>query len=163
MAFKKLIISSVLSSFLLLAPLSYAAPQALKAQALESQLDDNPILLNAQTQWLVFTKTKNGGDWVKNAFDQLYFDVKRLKQHKMIYAVDIHKMPKMVSEFFALPKMRGYKFAVGLDRTGELTRDWPIEENTIAVYELNNLTISNAQFFKDEKSFKQFLMGLKAD
>lgn len=161
MAFKKLITHIALSSLLAVSSIGHADTQTFKPQAFESQFDENPILLNEQTQWLVFTKTKDGGDWVKNAFDQLYWDAKQLKSQNMIYTVDIHKMPKLVSEFFALPKMRGYKFAVGLDRTGELTRHWPIEENTIAVYELNQLKISKTLFFKEEASFKKFLSNFK--
>lgn len=132
--------------------------QTFQASHFESQFDEKVSLTN-ETKWLIFSYSKDGGEWVKDAFDEL--SITDLQSTKWVYIADISKMPGLVTEIFALPKMRSYKFLIGLDQEGKITKGWPRQDESVTVIKLSQLNAEKTHFFKDQASLRDFLRTIK--
>ena len=132
--------------------------QTLQPVVFDTQFEEKESLDN-DTKWLIFSYNRSGGDWVKNAFDQL--EIKKPQAHGWIYVSDISKMPSLITKIFALPKMRDYAFPMALDMEGDATKDWPRQEESVTVMQLDQLNVTKTEYFKDEKSLIDFLKTAK--
>lgn len=150
---KKLLLSAFLMSFTLL-----AQAQTFKAHSFEDQWD-KPQALNAQTQWVIFSSHKAGGEWVKNALSTL--EITDLAQKNWIYVADISAMPSLISKFVAIPKMQDYKFAIALEKEGDFTKDWPKQEDKVSVYKLNALEVVDTTYLDSEEAVVDFLKSIQ--
>lgn len=119
---------------------------------------EKPMSLDDQTEWLIFSSHKAGGEWVRNAFTTL--NVTDPQSLKWLYVADISAMPSLISKFIAIPKMQDYPFAIALEKEGEFTSSWPKREEAVSVYKLNHLTIEKVEFFESEQALTEFLKGL---
>lgn len=135
-----------------------AVSQTLRAQTIETQFEDQTLQLNENTKWIIFSTNKASSGMVRDAFEAQKIDTKSLESMKAIYVADVHSMPSFITKMFALPKMRDYAFAIGLDLEGDMTRNWPKEEDTVMVYTLEGLAIKKVSSFRDSDSFQKFLL-----
>jgi hypothetical protein len=159
MVFKKLMFTAVLSGAVLFSQGALADSLQLKPQSFETQFDKT-VSLSTQTQWVIFSTTKDGGNWVKESFAKLDFNEATLASKHLLYVADIHKMPSFISKMFAIPKMRDYGFPIALDKEGEGTQDWPTQEDAVNVYQLNQLEVVKTQHFANQADLEAFLKGL---
>ena len=159
MVFKKLMLATLLSGVMVFSQAAVADVVKLKPQSFETQFDQT-LSLNTQTQWVIFSTTKDGGNWVKEAFAQLNFNEATLASKQLLYVADIHKMPSFISKMFAIPKMRDYGFPIALDKEGEGTQDWPTQENAVNVYQLNQLEVIKTMHFANQSDLENFLKGI---
>jgi len=70
-------------------------------------------------------------------------------------------MPSLVTEIFALPILRDYTWPMALDMEGASTKDWPRQEESVTVMQLDQLNVTKTEYFKDEKSLIDFLKTAK--
>lgn len=146
---KKLII------LLLTALLSVTAiAEQLPRTKLISQWDE-PIVVDETIKMVIFAADKERGNWVKNALDSL--KITDLAAKKWVYVADISAMPSLITKLFAMPKMKKYAFSIGLDKEGEVTKDWPKVPEQVSVYFLDQLGIKSVKHFVDEASLTAFL------
>ena len=115
-----------------------AQAQSLSPQQFEDQFAE-PISLDHNTKWLIFSHDKDGGDWVKQSLEGT--GLSDLASKNAIYVSDISKMPSIITKMFALPKMKKYAFKMALDKTGEATANWPKQASTVTLMQLNNLSV----------------------
>ena len=136
-----------------------AQAQTMAKQSFEDQWE-KPVELNAQTQWLVITQSKDAGKIVKESFESL--ELKDLAQLNMLYLADISRMPGFITSMFAIPKMRDYGFQIGLiNEDGQLTalKLTSLDSEKVSVVSLKNLEVVDTQLFEDNAAFKAFLQS----
>lgn len=141
----------------LLAFSAVAHAQSLKATSFEDQWEKS-VELTEQTQWLVVSQSKDGGNVVKDAFQAL--QLKDLQQYKLLYIADISAMPSFVTKLFALPKMRDYTFQMALIKEENQLAEMKLplqDQETVAVIALNKLSVGEAKYFSDMAALKSFL------
>lgn len=131
-----------------------AEKQTLQNYTFEDQFAQ-PVILSVSTQWLVFSHDKSGGDWVKQALNEMEFT--DLEARGGIYVADISAMPSLITRMFALPKMREYSFRMALDREGKPTADWPRIDGTVTLMRLNNLEVVQLTQANSVEQIKAFL------
>lgn len=119
---------------------------------------DKPVKLDASVKWLIFSHHKAGGEWVRDAFNEL--GIKDLPARQWLYVADISGMPSFVTKLFALPKMRKYAFPIALSYDEENTENWPEKEDTVSVYKLNNLKIVESKTLPSKMALEDFLMSI---
>lgn len=136
-----------------------AQAQSLQKQTLQKHTFEDqfaqPMMLSVSTQWLVFSYDKSGGDWVKQAFNEMQFT--DLEARGGIYVADVSAMPSLITRMFALPKMREYPFRVALDLEGKSTADWSRTEGAVTLMRLNNLEIVQLTQANSVEQIKAFL------
>ena len=122
--------------------------QSLQPLVCEDQFGEQREL-NEQTQWLIFSYSMDGGNWVRDAFNELQINTSKMDEKNILYIADIHEMPRVISKMIALPRMRDYAFSIGLDTEGALTESWQRKEKMLTVYELKNLEVVQVTFYSD--------------
>lgn len=128
--------------------------QTLEKATFEDQHGES-LALTPTTQWMVFSYDKSGGDWVRQAFDDL--SLMDIETRGGLYVADISAMPGIITSLFALPKMRKYDFRIALDRSGELTANWPKQEGTVSLMRLNGLDVIEITYANSPEQIKSFL------
>jgi len=73
-------------------------------------------------------KVKN---MVRDALAEL--DVSCLQQGRVIYLANISGMPKMISKFMAVPRMRELNYPVWLDYTGSVVQTFPARKGEVTL------------------------------
>lgn len=141
-------------AFVLMMFFSVVYAEELKPQVFEDQFGET-ISLSASTQWLVFSYDKSGGEWVKDALKTL--NMTDLEARGGLYVADISAMPGLITKLFALPKMKKYEFKIALDRSGDVTKDWPRNEGTVTLMRLNGLNIVEKTQANSADQVKAFL------
>lgn len=138
--------------FCILSPISYA--ETVRQINLKDQWDI-ALPLTLETQWIIYSHHKTGGEWVHNVLTKL--DLAPLKQYKLLYVADISAMPGIISRMFALPKMRDYVFRVALAEDAEGLEGWPKKENRITVMQLQSFNVKQVHYFDDEIRLERFI------
>ena len=116
---------------------------------------DTPITIDESTQWLIFSADKEVSDQINQAFDNLR--MQDIKSKHGAYVADISKMPKLVTQMFALPKMKKYNFKVMLDDEGTATATWPRQEKKATLMQLKNLEIVSTTFVGTTDEIQKFI------
>lgn len=133
--------------------------QNLSVVTLEDQFGEK-IELNENTKWLIFSHSMDSNIWVRDALHFAEMTPAQMQQKGIIYVADVHRMPKLVTKWIAIPRMKDYGFPIGLDKEGTITQNWQREENTITVYQLDELKVVEVQFYLDLDSLQQFMNSL---
>lgn len=131
--------------------------ESLKPQLFENQWEAEQAL-TVSTQWVIFSHHKAGGQWVKESLEEL--GVENLDERKWLYVADISGMPSIITNLFALPKMRDYAFPIALVKEEKQAAGWARKDEQVTVYQLNHLVVKQTQFFADKESLKQFLASV---
>jgi len=120
---------------------------------------DQPQSLTSDVQWVIFSTTKDGGNWVKTQLEEM--GIENLKAKKWMYVADVSQMPSLITKFMAIPKMQDYKFSIALEREGDVTADWPKQEDAVNIYKLNALTIEEVHTLTTKESVAAFIDSIK--
>jgi len=120
---------------------------------------EQPLSLSSDVQWLIFSTSKEGGNWVKTHLEEM--EVENLKAKNWMYVADISQMPSLITKFMAIPKMQDYKFSIALEKEGEVTANWPKQEGAVNVYKLNALSIEEFHALKTKEDVASFLNSIK--
>lgn len=154
--FRKLISVLVLTFSFSLA--GQAVAQDLSGVEVNDQWD-KPMVIDDTVKWLVFSHHKEGGEWVKNTFQQQKItDTSALN---MQYMADISAMPGLITRLFAIPKMKDYGFRMGLIKDENLSQDWPRQEEKVSVFWMDKGSVSEAQYFGSEQEFAAWLKSVR--
>jgi len=149
---KSLILAVTLLGFNAVAQAEQAVETLAPAQFMDQW--EKPQALNADTKWVIFTSTKEAGKWVKETLETMQVEDMAAKQ--WLYVADISGMPSLITKFMAIPKMQDYKFSIALEREGDITQDWPKQEDAVNIYQMNALTIQKVHAFTSEDEVVAF-------
>lgn len=111
--------------------------------------------VDESTKWLIFSNDKNLSDVVKKTLDDL--KITDLSKSGGQYVADISKMPGLISQMFAIPKMKEYEFKLALDQEGEATKPWPKKEGHVTMMKLNKLEILETNFALNQEELTKFI------
>lgn len=153
--FKKITLATLLMSSAWLVQAQPALPSAEFVDQFEK-----PQALNAATKLVIFSAGKSPGSWVKESLTQL--NVTDLNAMNWLYVADVSAMPSFITNMMAIPKMKDFSFAIALDKSGDVTRDWPRKDDQVAVYKINNLDIQEMVYFDNQEALTLFLTEMKA-
>ncbi|MBD3754350.1 MAG: hypothetical protein IE937_01770 [Gammaproteobacteria bacterium] len=153
-------IKKILLPLLLLLAFSGQAAEfkSLQAHTFMDQWD-KPQMLNQQTEWVIFSNHKAGGEWVKKALNEL--QIQDLAEKHWLYVADISAMPSLISRFVAIPKMQDYAFAIALEKDGETTANWPKKTDAVSIYKLKALQIEEIYTLDSEQAVMNFFKLIK--
>ena len=106
--------------------------------AAATSLDDqfgHSVSLDTPHRQIFFAADMAAGKLVYKAFGQAKDD--KMKNAGVLYVADISAMPGFVAKLFAKPKMRKYPYWMLLDEKGQVTADWPRQDDAVTVIEGN--------------------------
>lgn len=149
---------SLFLGFLLFALAFKVNAQTLSVTTFEDQFSE-AMVLDENTQWVVFSFDKTGGDWVHEALTELA--IEDIAQLQGLYVADISAMPGIITRMFALPKMRKYDYKLALDLSGELTQDWPQTDGTVTLMKLDGLKVTEMKKVNQPEQIKAFIAQFK--
>jgi len=119
---------------------------------------EQPQALSSDTKWLIFTADKQSGKWVKETLETM--DVKDMAAKNWLYVADVSGMPSFITKFMAIPKMKDYAFPIALEREGVASSEWPKQEDSVNIYELNNLVIQKVHTLTSAEDVSAFLKSM---
>ncbi|MCG8428388.1 MAG: hypothetical protein MI754_13615 [Chromatiales bacterium] len=119
---------------------------------------DKPIVFDDSVEWVIFSYNRSGGRWVGDILKAL--EITDPSEHHWLYVSDISEMPGMITRFIAKPKMQKYSYPIALAYEPEETKGWPRQEDKVAVYRLNNMSIEESHFFATQEALQTFLTAL---
>jgi len=73
-----------------------------------------------------------------------------LDQNKIVYICDIHKMPSFITSWFALPKMKKYKYTLML--MYKKNKIFPHQDGALSVIRFKNNKVNSIDFIKKNES-----------
>ena len=103
--------------------------------------------VDKNTALVLFSRDMEGGELLSLALKDKPPDY--LPERRAVYVADISEMPSFVARLFALPKMRKRAYPMLLDREGKVTKKFPDQKDHGTLIELNELKITNVEFFGD--------------
>lgn len=102
------------------------------------------VAFDSSVKWLIFAHHNKGAKMSKEAIDQA--EISDFTVYQGLYVADISKMPALISKMFAMPAMRKYEFNVALDEDGDLTQNWPKQDDKVTLLTLDSLSLVNVQY-----------------
>lgn len=121
---------------------------------------EQPQTLNEKTTLVIFSADKEPGRWVKESLTQL--NITDLNAINWLYVADVSAMPSFITNMMAIPKMKDFPFAIALDKSGDVTRDWPRKADQVSVYKMNKLDVAEMLYFDSAEALLVFLTDFKA-
>lgn len=80
-----------------------------------------------------------------------------------VFISDISRMPRVITNLFALPAMRRRPYRMLLDRDGDLTAVIPSQKGKVTVLRLDQLMIGAIEYFDSADSLRKLLAPPVAD
>ena len=154
MKIQKLLLILMLS----FSPTIFSAPYIIGDKLIALSLDDQhekPGHINEQTQLILFSRDKAGGELLTKALSQMPKDY-LAKQH-IVYISDISEMPGLISRFVAIPSMRKRPYPILLDRDGDITENFPDQDDKATLINIESLRITNILHLSSSDEIKQSL------
>lgn len=149
------IISQIFAVLLIATPVfALEVGQNLAGFKVENQFEES-MELNTETQWLLFSKDMKPAKVLAEYLNKNKMD---LGASKILIVSDVSKMPAFVSKMFAIPKMKKYSFKMGLDKTGELSKDWPAKETAVTAIKLSNFKIESIEYLSTVEEMNSFFI-----
>lgn len=136
---------------------SYSAGDTINAISLLDQHDKNLQITDA-TQVVLFSRSMEGGDIIKNTLQPLSDTPLPVK---LVYVADISAMPSLIARFVAVPQMQDYPFSVGLDREGEISQSLPAVKDMATMIVLDHLHIIDIAYFDSSEVLSRALLKLQ--
>lgn len=124
-----------------------AAPLMLAGIQLQDQ-HDKPHTLSAQHQRILFTHDMSGKDVVELAFEKNAPAQAWLDEHHAVYIANIGGMPSLISRLFAYPAMRKKPYNIWLDTDGNITKQWPTQDDAVTLLHLKEGRVIKTQFIE---------------
>jgi hypothetical protein len=101
-----------------------------------------------RTRVVLFTADMDGKDLVNEALEA-DASLRDLATLDAVFVSDIHRMPALITRWFALPSMRKRPYRMLLDREPGPTVRLPREEGRVTVLRLDALTVESVTFAAD--------------
>lgn len=150
--------SGIFIFFFLLAPVvqaaTYTVGNKLPVISIKDQ-HDLPGQINASTRVILFSRDKAGGEIMTKALQGESKETLTRKQ--IVYLADISGMPSLISRFVAIPAMQKQDFPMLLDRSGEITTNFPGQDDTATLIYLEALTIKSIVYSDSSAKVRQLL------
>ncbi|MDO6619417.1 hypothetical protein BCU94_19090 [Shewanella sp. 10N.286.52.C2] len=124
---------------------------------LEDQFEQ-PLVVNEQTQVVLFSRGMKGGEFIQAALEATTTEQ---QPANLVYIADISGMPSLIARFVAIPQMKDLPFAMGLDREGDATANWPTEEDMATMVTLDKLTVVSIENFDSNETLIKALSAAK--
>lgn len=86
-----------------------------------------------------------------------------LNRHHAVLIADIHRMPRVITRLFALPKMRKYPYRMLLVHEAEQGRAFPRREGEVTILRLADLRIASVAYVTSAAALEAALAGPIAD
>ena len=128
--------------------------QELSPVNFEDQHGDT-VAFDSNVNWLIFAHHNKGAKMTKEAIDQA--GISDFTEYQGLYVADISKMPSLISKMFAIPAMRKYEFNLALDKDGQLTQNWPKQEDTVTLLTLDGLSVVDVQYVDSSEDLVKFI------
>jgi hypothetical protein len=119
---------------------------------------DQTHSIGPDTRLLLFTTGMKGGAVVREVLDQEAPDY--LASNNAAFVSNISGMPRFIASTVALPSMRGHKYPIILDRSGDTTRRLPSQEDSATLIRLQGLQIQSIEFTKSSQAVREAIHGL---
>jgi len=120
---------------------------------------DKPAEVSSETQLLIFVAEMEPSKVVHEVLKNETSST--MKQKKIYFLSDIHRMPSLITRFIALPKMRDYSYPVALIREEGISNDLPREKGKISLFFLNSKKIQKIQFLSKIEELQNSINSLK--
>ena len=147
---KKIVVFALLALSLFGAP--YKMGQSVMPLDLQDQFGKRTIL-KEMPKTLIMAFEKGTGATVNDYL--AVQDKEYLKKNNAVFVADISQMPNIITEIFALPKMRKYPHTVMLIRDEEQGLRFPSEEKKITVMKFRGNFLTHVEFVSTAAELKQ--------
>ncbi|QYJ78495.1 hypothetical protein [Shewanella acanthi] len=135
---------------------SYVAGDQISPISLLDQ-NDKPLNVTDDTKVVLFSRSMKGGEIIKETLAPL---TPEQFPKNLVYIADISDMPSLIAKFVAIPKMKEFSFAIGLDREGDISRLLPDTKDMATMIVLKQLSIQDIAYFDSSEALAQALAKL---
>ncbi len=129
----------------------------LGAISLEDQFGEKRSV-DDSVKGIFFTRDMDAGDAIKASLAK--DGQSRLDDARSLYVADVSRMPALIRRMFAEPAMRKRGYAMLLDRSGEVTSDFPGEDGNVTLLTLESRRIAKIEFLAGESAVTSALAAL---
>ncbi|MBF8160409.1 FAD/FMN-containing dehydrogenase [Ectopseudomonas hydrolytica] len=116
---------------------------------------DEPYTLNDETRILLVARDMAGAKLVDAALQGKPRGY--LEQRQAIFLADISRMPGVIANLFALPKMRDYNYRILLDRDARIAPRYPAGEGEVLWLQLEDGRLVEQRVFGEVGELKSTL------
>lgn len=116
---------------------------------------DRPVQVNAKTRVVIFSGEKPVSDWISDVLASQPSGV--LDRLGAVYVSDISGMPALITQMFALPKLRKLPFTMALAREAAVVADLPRQPSTATVLTMRDARVVSIQHASDAVQLKRAL------
>jgi len=120
-----------------------------------SDQHDKPVRISPAIRLVIFAAEKPASDLVIRVLGAQGRNT--LERTGAVYLADISAMPSIVTRMFALPKLRGLPFPVGLAREAAAVADLPRRPGAATVLTLKDGQVTQVQYAQTEAELRQAL------
>ncbi len=113
---------------------------------------DQPLSISKDTRLLLFAVDKPAADLLNAFLERQSPDY--LDENGGVYLLDISGMPRLITQMFALPKMRKRPYRILLARESGTVAFLPRRQNAATVITLDNGVVKGVHFVADEAGLK---------
>jgi len=113
---------------------------------------DQPMAISADTRLVLFAFEKPAADLLTAYLEAQPDDF--LERNAAVYLMDISGMPKMITQMFALPKMRKRPYRILLADKPETLAFVPRHQNQVTVISLDKGRVESLEFVDDESGLR---------
>jgi len=85
-----------------------------------------------------------------------------MKQKKVVFISDIHKMPNLITKYVALPKMKSYPYPILLIQDEVRGKFFPQKKSFVTLLILKNFIVQEIIFLSSLEDFKQVLKKIES-
>ncbi len=114
-----------------------------------------PFIHETAMKYLLFADSMEPASVVRETLPQL--DPSCHQNGTLVFVADVSGMPKLITNMFAVPKMRGYEFSVWLDYEGEATEVLPVQEGMVSVIRVSEGVIEDIQYVETAEALISLL------
>lgn len=113
--------------------------------------------LSARTRTVVFTNGMDASKIVRKLLDERRPDW--LARHNAIFVADIHRMPRLITRFVALPRLRRNRYPILLIRDDETAADWPRQEDMVTILTLTKLRVETVRYTSSADELETWIVS----
>ncbi len=104
----------------------------------------NPFPHGQAMELLLFTGSMSASRDARYAMAQV--NPACYEQGRLVFVANVSGMPRMVTRYLAVPKMRGYDYPVWLDYNGDATAALPLQDDSVSVIKVSQGEITSIDF-----------------
>lgn len=120
-----------------------------------SDQHDRPVQINQQTRVVIFTTDRSVSGWINDVLGSQPKDT--LDRLSAVYVSDISGMPSVITDMFALPKLRKLPFSMALVRETRIVADLPHQAHMATVLQIKDGKVEAVHYAADAEQLKRAL------